>query len=89
MEPQSDPGHLRASANPQGPASADPLDHARVAYERLQAAQERYWTLLQMALRGETYSPNKLATAAHEVRARQQEFLAVGDFLLPRPRARK
>jgi hypothetical protein len=69
--------------------SADPLDHAAVAYERLQAAQARYWALLQMALRGQTYSPNKLAAAADEMRAREQQFLAIGDFLLPRPRARK
>jgi hypothetical protein len=86
LRPHSDPAHLRASGTPQGPVSADPLDHARVAYEQLKAAQERYWTLLQMALRGETYSPNRLSAAAHEIRARQQEFLAVGDFLLPRSR---
>ena len=89
MRPPTEPAHLSASGSPMNPVSADPLDHAAVAYERLTAAQARYWALLRMALRGETYSPPKLASAAHEVRARQEEFLAVGDFLLPRPRARK
>ena len=62
---------------------SDPLEEADEAYRQLRTAEDRYWLLLRTALRGETYSPAKLRAAASEVRARQTEFLAVGDFLFP------
>ena len=88
MRPTSEPAPISASERSMA-MSADPLDQARAALERLEAAQARYWSLLQMALRGETYSPDKLAAAVHEVRVRQQELLAIGEFLMPRRRERK
>ena len=64
---------------------ADAVAAVREVYELLRAAEQRHWALLQTALRGETYSPNKLLASAEEVRQCHAKLMALGESLFQRP----
>jgi hypothetical protein len=59
-------------------------DHLREAYRVMTEAQERHMAMMQAAIRGELYDPDKLMESAKEVMKRTAEFTAASEPLIRR-----